>query len=166
VLRLREVLREFVFFFGVIGRVLLPFCEFLGLLFLLPLLLVFLRFQILPRYLILSDMIDHELSPAHLGPIHVIHGQHGRPLVFESKEGKTPRPAGLVVPGQPAVHYLTKLRECDHKVSLIHAIVEPSDEYICGIPILMMPRSVQRSQAVELSLSQPLYVLDFVHLYY
>jgi hypothetical protein len=77
VLGLREILREFVLLFGVIGRVLLPLCEFLGLLLLLPLLLVFLRFQILPRYLVLSDMIDHDLSPAHLGTVHVIYGQHG-----------------------------------------------------------------------------------------
>ena len=76
-LGLREILREFVLLFSIICRVLLPLCEFLRLLLLLPLLLVFLRFQILPGYLVLSDMIDHDLSPTYLGPVHVIHGQHG-----------------------------------------------------------------------------------------
>jgi len=108
-------------------------------------------------------MIDHDLPPAYFSPIKVVNSQDRGSLVLVGEESEASGTAGFAVTGQAAVDHLTELGENDDQVPFIHSVVEPSDEDVGGVLVLMMPGSIDWYEVIQLALSQPLDVLDLVH---
>lgn len=106
-------------------------------------------------------MVDPEGPLAQPGPVEVVHGKDGAPLVLVAEESEPLAISIVVVSDEVDVDDLAVLREHAEDVPLREFVGEAAEEDPCRVPVLVVPGGLGSSEAhVQLTIVHQVHVLD------
>ena len=100
--------------------------------------------HILFWYLVLFDVIYHDIPPTNILPIQVINRQYCTSLVFICKKAEPKAFARLLIPCESTVNHFAELASHSNDIAFVHAVVKPLDRDVSTLLVVTVPACTLR----------------------